>query len=1422
MPDALRSTAAVVALSLAFGWTAPAQPVGVESVFDGKTLEGWSGDRDYWRAQDGSIIGEIGDGKTLKKNEFIYWDGGELADFELSVEYRISGLPSANSGIQIRSARLADGHAKGFQADLDDGAVWLGRVYEEAGRGLVAERGTRVSIAPDGRRWTDPLPVAVDFKAVPKRDGWNIYEISARGSHLELRVNGKLFSVLDDHQSNAAKYAGKLAFQLHSGKGPSRIEFRNIRLKHLGRTALPPAMAGNGGEPVSGADGVVSIAPLGADGKPLNLGFEMGTLQGWKAEGDAWNGQPVRGDTVAPRKPGQRSNHAGQFWIGGYEPQHHDRGTGRLVSEPFEVTHPWASFLVGGGRASETRVEVVLEPGGEVIHRAHGAEMETMARSVVDLRPWMHRRIFVRLVDESKIGWGHLNFDDFVFHEAPPTPQPVVAGTGNRLHDSPVLWHLRPNPARFAGVPVKGSGGDVVTGMMLTQGFRADLIAEEPVVRQPNAFTIDERGRLWIVEALGYPVKQPEGQGRDRILILEDTKGDGRFDKRTVFMEGLNLVSGIEVGFGGVWIGAAPQLIFIPKDADDRAGQPQVLLDGFGYQDTHETLNSFIWGPDGWLYGNQGVFNHALIGKPGAPDGERVELRSGVWRYHPVRRMFEVFAHGGSNQWGLDFNSTGDLFMTHCRSFHGGGGTSYVIRNGHYWNQANSNYAPFISSRAPAFAPDLKNFLPASARYDDGEGGAGRPGTTAIYGGHSHVGTMIYQGDNWPDIYRDHLFTHNLHGHQMNHQVNVREGSGYETLQGGYDLLYAPDPRYIPVALKCGPDGAVYIIDWCDTQHCHTPHEEKWDRSNGRVYRVSWAQTYRPVKVDLGKMSDVELAKLQTHKNDWYARTARRLLMERSAAGGVDARATEMLRTMLVDFRDDSQALRAEWSLGVIGKLNADPQLSGPALLDLAMAHPSPDVRAWAVRFSSQDGVVDPSLAQRLVAMASKDPSPVVRLALASALPLLPEEERWLTADALAMHREDAGDRFLPKMIWYGLAPLTGRDPARALALAARTPLPGLAVSIRWFLARAPGGRDQLAAMVRDAKADDALRTLRLLSFSLEQDSMVSPPKDWAQAAVRARTLPDDEARVLTEQLDAVFGDKAILAKMRETLADGKAAMPERRRAFDLLKRVGDTESVAVFASLLDNAAFRLEVIPLLSRSDDARGAEALLRRLNEFNEAERAAALNTLTSRPALALPLLRAINEGKVEKNHLTSLHIRQLRNLNHDDVSRLTEVMWGKVSESSAAFKAGIARFKKAFSEAPLWAYDGTAGKKVFERACMPCHSMNGSGGKLGPDLAGSWRNGIDYFLENIIDPNAVIGEAFQLTVVTKTDGNVVAGMFDKETDEAVLIRTITETVSVPKAAIKQRQVLPQSLMPPGLLEAMPEREAIELLKYLTTKP
>ena len=298
--------------------------------------------------------------------------------------------------------------------------------------------------------------------------------------------------------------------------------------------------------------------PRSLDGHELNLDFEKGTLDDWVAAGDAFVRQPVKGDTVTARGRGMKSEHAGQFWVGGYEVLLDDRPRGTLTSAPFKITQPFASFRIAGGSQHETRVEIVKHDTNRVIVERSGDNTETLKPVVVDLRPHVGREVFIRLVDASNGGWGHLNFDDFKLHAT----RPVFPADPNQTS---------PDEYPFAGL----SPADAAKEMVVPAGFQVTLVAGEPDVMQPIAQAIDDRGRIWIAEAYTYPIRVPEGKGTDRILIFEDADGDGKFETRKVFLEGLNLVSGLEVGFGGVWIGAAPNLLFVAdRDGDDRPDGP--------------------------------------------------------------------------------------------------------------------------------------------------------------------------------------------------------------------------------------------------------------------------------------------------------------------------------------------------------------------------------------------------------------------------------------------------------------------------------------------------------------------------------------------------------------------------------------------------------------------------------------------------------------------------------------------------------------------------------------------------------------------------------------------------------------------------------------------------------------------------------
>jgi len=1366
-----------------------------EDLFDGETLAGWEGSPKYWRVEDGAIVGEIPEGERLAENHWLIWEGGDVDDFELRLQFRLSGNPRANSGIQFRSQAEDISHVSGYQADLDQGAVWLGRIYDEHGRRLLVERGTRVQIDEDGNRqietFADKDPYAVLFR----ENEWNDYRIIACGNSISVEINGTLFSELVDREIGERDRSGQLAFQLHSGLH-TVVEFRDVRLRKLQPGDHEVTISPDSTDTIT-----TGIVPTDASGRSLNLGFENGNLEDWTVEGEAFDNQPA---TVEPFADRLKLSDGTYSIVGSNETS--DTAVGLLTSVPFKILHPWASLLVGGGGSRHTQVEVVLNDEKEtVIHVFRGRNQGKMRRAYFDLTPHLGKEIFVRLRDYGTRPGSHVNYDDFRFYSE--QPKELRNAASERVRENPILSHLVPNP-----VETSGNGAFTLNGMSVAPGFNVERVAAEPDLHQPIAFTFDARGRLWVIEAYSYPTKRSEGEGLDRIVIFEDKEGDGHFESRKVFTEGLNLASGLEVGHGGVWVGAAPELLFIPdQDGNDIPdSDPVVLLDGFGYQDTHETLNSFIWGPDGWLYGLQGIFNYAKIGKPGASDDDRVSLSAGVWRYHPTRHEFEIFGYGGSNPWGIDFNEMGQLFMTHCRSRWGGGPVTHVIQGGHYWNQANRGHADFVSGRAPPGFGVFRNYLLASARYGHGEGGAGKPGSRAVYGGHSLVGSMIYLGDNWPAEYRDHLFSHNLHGHQLNHMVNLSEGSGYNTIHAGKDLLYSPDPTYVAVELKYGPDGAVYLSDWVDTQHCHNPNSEQWDRGNGRLYRMSWAETYQPVKVDLEQASDSELVAYQLHSNDWYVRTARRLLRERANERSIDLTAAATLIEMALENEDSSRRLRAAWALLAIGKLS-DP------IASRLLRDSNEYVRAWTIQLLTDDRSVSERLRNRLVEMADSDESPFVRLYLASAIQRLPSATAWALCERLSQKPEDATDRYLPKMVWYGMAPLMASDPSRALNLAENSAFPSFAHYANWYGAKLQG--DALEQVLdKLAEAANPQPVLEAVALGLQGQLGLAMPTGWSSFS--SKLYNDENPRVvnLALELGSLFGDQSIYPKLRAILTDTSVSLTKRQAAFSALANSLDPSSVPLLASLIDDPDFREDAIRLSPRLNQPDIAERLLDRFDSFSESEQTTALAALTQKESFAQSLLDAMHSGKLDRSLMTAYYARALGNLNSPVIDEKLKRVWGAVNAPSQDLLGRIDEWEKRYSEAPLWAFNTLSGKSHFNALCASCHQPSPTGATIGPDLRGSGSNGARYFFENIIDPNAVVGSDYAISVVKTKSGQTLSGILDQQTETAVTIKTLTETTTIPRGEIASIETLNQSIMPPGLLDSLEEREVIELVKYL----
>lgn len=1137
------------------------------------------------------------------------------------------------------------------------------------------------------------------------------------------------------------------------------------------------------------------IKPKSADGKVLNLDFETGTLDDWTASGDAFEGQPIKGDTVASRRRDMQSGHAGDFWIGGFE-KYGDPRTGTLTSAPFVVSQPYASFLTNGGDHEQTRVELVRKDTGTVFYKVNGTNSESMRPIVVDLRAHVGKEVVVRLVDEHRGGWGHLNFDHFRLHETRParlTPPMIVLVDDEYPHE---------------GL----SAAEAAAAMKLPDGFTVTVGAAEPDVKQPIAMAIDDRGRVWIAEAYEYPIRAKGDSGRDRILIFEDTDGDGTLDTKKIFAEGLNLVSGLEVGFGGVWVGAAPYLMFIPdKNGDDVPdGEPQILLDGWGYQDTHETLNAFIWGPDGWLYGCHGVFTHSRVGKPGTPDEERIPLNAAVWRYHPTKHVFEVFAHGTSNPWGVDFNDHGQTFITACVIPH----LYHMVQGGRYQRQGGQHFNPYTYRDIVTIADHL-HYLGATPH-------GGNSKSDAAGGGHAHAGAMIYLGDRWPQQYRNQLFMNNIHGQRLNVDVLKPSGSGYVGSHGP-DFLLTGDKASQILNLRYGPDGNAWMIDWYDMQACHRREVNLHDRSNGRIYKISYGDHGNSNKpLDLQNMSDEELAALVLHKNDWYVRHSRRMLQERAAQRPLDVKAIKKLAAIVETHADDTRRLRAAWVLHVTDNLEAK-------LLQEMFRDSSPYVRGWAIQLEMESCDNRPSapLLEQFAEMARNDDSPVVRLYLASATQRIPLAKRWPLLEGLTSHSVDATDHNLPLMYWYAAEPLADVDAVRALSLAmsAGESIPLL----REFMLRRIGssGTDSslqvlLKGLDRAEGSKLQLTFLQAIRAALRGRRQVDAPAGWAAVSSRLLKSEDGNVRLQATALGVTFGDLAAMELMRSRVADDSSEPKARLVALQSLLDAKDPGLVPTLVALLKSESpLREAAIRGLAQYNDNSIAPSLLAVYSTLAPDQQRLALATLCARASSGVALLKAIDAKQVAGADLTADLVQQLQFLKSDDVNSLLASVWGTARESAADKLKMIADYKALVTSASPSDVDVELGRAVFAKTCMKCHVLYGVGNKVGPDLTGSNRANIDYLLSNVVDPSAVMAKEYRPTVVATEDGRVVTGLIKAEDDKSLTLQTADALVIIPKDEIEERIMSEKSMMPDDQLKQFSELEVRSLFSYLQGK-
>ena len=985
----------------------------------------------------------------------------------------------------------------------------------------------------------------------------------------------------------------------------------------------------------------------------------------------------------------------------------------------------------------------------------------------------------------------------------------AIAASGSaRAAEFPTPFNTQPGPEQ-PPTPEQS-----VAGWKLPEGFDVTLFAGEPDVAQPIAMALDPRGRLWVVECYTYAEHLYDEELRDRIVILTDRDGDGRHDERTVFWDQGRKTTGVLPGRGGIFLlndGCLQHLA--DRDGDDRPdGGPVTLLDGFeAHFVGHNIASGLIWGPDGWIWGRHGIQATSLVGPPGSAPEARTRLNCAIWRFHPERRLFEVVTSGTTNPWGLDYDRHGEFFFSNNVIGH----LFHVIPGAHYQRMYGDDLNPhcyeLLKEHADHYHWDTSGNWPDTGRSQSAD---------SLGGGHSHCGLMIYQGDNWPEAYRGALLMCNTHGRRINHDAAERRGSGY-VIRHRPDFGFAYGPWFRGVELRSGPDGGVYVSDWTDLGECHD--HDGVHRTSGRIYKITYGTPKTaPKDLDLTRATNEELLAYQAHPDDWYARTARTVLADRFAGGTEDlssvrTKATEAVRGT---GNDTVHRLRSLWMLAAAGGVERDTLL---ALLEDG----EPPLRIWAVRLLAEPSdvatpFVAPETARALKELARGDDDLSVRLALAAALPRLSPPERLALAATLAADPRIVDDHNLPLMIWYGAEAAVPVDPQGACAFADAATDPRLRTFVARRMASELKSRPELFDIAVTHAASrppgEAGQWLTGINRALAGWATATPSAAWQAADAKLAAMDDQAVREQLRTLATLFGSGRAVDELKALAKDAKADSAARQEAVRLLvaRRVDGLQPLLL--TLADDRATQLEAIRGLGQFDTPAAGEKILKAFRRLDDQGQAIALATLAGRPAWAGRLLAGFEKGEIPRERMTATLARQLNDLGDGDVSAALARVWGSVRPTDEQRRAAIATWKTRLAAPAATTLDLGRGHVLFKARCATCHKLFGEGEAVAPDLTGGNRDSLDYLLENILDPSAIVPNPYRTTAFALEDGRTVTGVVTAENDQTVTIRTAEQSLTLTQDAIEERRTTDQSLMPDGLLEKLTEAEVADLIGYL----
>jgi len=1005
-----------------------------------------------------------------------------------------------------------------------------------------------------------------------------------------------------------------------------------------------------------------------------------------------------------------------------------------------------------------------------------------------------------------------------------PAPEFTDAGEGLPNYVAGQKWGTEAD--RILRMPRPLSPADSLSRLHMPEGFRAELFAAEPDVVKPIAMAFDERGRLWVAESLDYPNTlraDPHENGLDRIKICEDTDGDGRADRFTVFAENLNIPTSLLPVPGGAIVAISPHILLITDtDGDGRGDTRRILYTGFGRADTHAVVSNLHYGFDNWIYATVGYSG----GKIQAGGAEH-NFRQGILRFRPDGSDFEVLTSTSNNTWGLGLNETGDVFASTANNEHS---VQLAIPN-RYFERVHG-----FHGAGSAGIEDHKHYHPIAddVRQMDWHGGF----TSA-------VGHELYTARAFPKEYWNRAaLVCEPTGHLVHLDWLAPRGSGY-VARDGYNLVASTDPWSAPISAQVGPDGGVWMLDWYNyvVQHNPTPHGFKTgkgnayettlrDKTHGRVYRIvhnSKAGMPAP-KLDINQPAGLIAA--LAHDNLLWRLRAQQLLVAR---GKIDVQPD---LAKIVEQGDQPHAvIHALWTLVGLRKApgaeDFDARLA--ELCAQSLQHADVDVRRTALRALPSTAQLG---AQSLIAAPIlKDPDPRVRLD--ALLTLADGPGGVLVAKQLAAlleQHEVAGDRWLALAATSAAARSAPEFLNTVAKRDATTPAsPALLNTVRvvaGHYAHGLGDRPIAPLLHALAKGDRNVAEAAVTGLAAGWPADL-PPKlnaDLEGALVellgKLRGGSGLQVIALANRWNAGEALRPAAREMREGLlreaADADRADADRVSSVTGLLQLGaDAESLAAVVGLMTPKAspeFVAGLLDAIGKTTAADVAPAIIGGWARYTPAAQSQAIAVLLRRPEWTVALLEALETDRVPAGALSV-----------EMETRLSQHRDAKLRERAKAFLAGAGRLTNPDRQVILDELlpladrrgDVVAGKVVYEKNCGKCHRHGGQGGAVGPDLTGVAARKRRDILTEVLDPNRSVEGNFQQYTVATSDGRVLTGLLAAETKTTIeLLDAEAKRQVISREDIEELSGSKRSLMPEGF-EKLPAEELVNLLEFLSAR-